>query len=130
MSLPYSSFSSGPHVSDVIAYDVQQYSRDIGTVAAGSGAERPITTGMVIAQTATGEWVQLDVAAVDGTEVAAGIARNSVTAADGADAVNQLDVEARHATAKADGLIWPAGISGPEQTTALAELAALGIIVK
>jgi hypothetical protein len=79
------------------------------------------------AGTASGKYKVLDPAAVDGSEVAAGILYDAVDAS-AADAEGVAIV--RLAEVNAAELVWPAGITGPEQTTALGELAALNIIAR
>ena len=66
-------------------------------------------------------------AAQDGSQVAAGIlvASTDATAADVACAIF-----ARYGEVNAYELIWPAGISAPNKATAIAQLAAQGIIVR
>lgn len=132
MTLAYSRTSSTPTITHVIKWEANtEYCRECDTILAGSGAARSLTIGMVIAKvTASGKLVQLDQDGVDGSEVAIGIAINDAAAADGADAVDACLYVARQALAKSDGLVWPADITVPEQTTALAELEALGIVVR
>jgi hypothetical protein len=77
--------------------------------------------------TASGKYKVLAPAAVDGSEVAAGILYNAVDAS-GGDAEGVAIV--RLAEVNAAELVWPDGISGGEQTTALGELAALTIIAR
>jgi hypothetical protein len=69
----------------------------------------------------------LDPAAVDGSEVAAGVLYDAVDAS-AADAEGVAIV--RLAEVNATELVWPDGITGPEQTTALGEVAALNIIAR
>ena len=91
-------------------------SREPITVLSGQTLEAAAVLGKV-----------LDPAAVDGSEVAAGILYDAVDAA-AADAEGVAIV--RLAEINAAELVWPAGITGGEQTTALGELAALSIIAR
>jgi Bacteriophage lambda head decoration protein D len=77
--------------------------------------------------TASGKYKALDPAAVDGSEAAAGVLYGAVDAS-AADAEGVAIV--RLAEVNAAELVWPAGITGGEQTTALGELAALSIIAR
>jgi hypothetical protein len=77
--------------------------------------------------TASGKYKALDPAAVDGSEAAAGILYDAVDAS-AADAEGIAIV--RLAEVNAAELIWPAGITAPQQATALGELAALNIIAR
>ena len=97
-------------------------SRETITVLSGETLEAGAVLGKV---TVSGKYKALDPAASDGSEVAAGILYDAVDAA-AADAEGVAIV--RLAEVNAAELVWPAGITGPEQTTALGELAVLTII--
>jgi Bacteriophage lambda head decoration protein D len=97
-------------------------SRETITVLSGETLEAGAVLGKV---TASGKYKVLDPAAVDGSEAAAGILYDDASAAD-AEGVAIV----RLAEVNAAELVWPAGITGPEQTTALGELAALNIIAR
>jgi hypothetical protein len=105
----------------------QLYSRDAITLLAGSG---DLVTGTVLGKiTASGKYVPLDpdVSPSDGSEVAAGILlldRDVDASSDDTGAVAIV----RNATVADSGLTWPTGISAGNKTTAIAQLAALGII--
>jgi Bacteriophage lambda head decoration protein D len=99
-------------------------SREIITVLSGETLQAAAVLGKV---TASGKYKALDPAAVDGSEVAAGILYDAVDAS-AADAEGVAIV--RMAEVNAAELVWPAGISSGEQTTALGELAALSIIAR
>jgi Bacteriophage lambda head decoration protein D len=94
-------------------------SRETITVLSGETLEAGAVLGKV---TASGKYKALDPAAVDGSEIAAGILYDAVDAS-AADAEGVAIV--RLAEVNAAELVWPDGITGPEQTTALGELAAL-----
>lgn len=100
-------------------------SRDQGLV--GTGAD-VVKAGTVMGKiTADGKLMPLDTAAVDGTEAAAGILYQGcdATSADVRRTYTARDTEASDAQ-----LTWPDGISAGDKATAIAELAALGIIVR
>jgi Bacteriophage lambda head decoration protein D len=99
-------------------------SRETITVLSGETLEAGAVLGKV---TANGKYKELDPAAVDGSEVATGILYDAVDAS-AADAQGVAIV--RLAEVNAAELVWPAGITAPEQTTALGELAALNIIAR
>ena len=99
-------------------------SRDTMTVLSGEILDAAAVLGK---GTASGKYKALDPAAVDGSEVAAGILYDAVDAS-AADAEGVAIV--RLAEVNAAELVWPEGITAPEQTTALAELAALNIIAR
>src|ERR671918_195679 len=109
----------GRHAGEfVVSEGNGKISRETITVLSGETLEAGAVLGKVKA---------LDPAAVDGSEVAAGILYDAVDAA-AADAEGVAIV--RLAEVNAAELVWPAGITGPEQTTALGELAALTIIAR
>jgi Bacteriophage lambda head decoration protein D len=99
-------------------------SREIITVLSGQNLQAGAVIGKV---TASGKYKALAPAAVDGSEAAAGILYDAVDAS-AADAEGVVIV--RLAEVNAAELIWPDGITGPGQTTALGELAALTIIAR
>ena len=77
--------------------------------------------------TASGKYEVLDPAAVDGSEVAAGVLYDAVDAS-AADAEGVAIV--RLAEINPAELVWPAGVTAPQQTTALGQLRALTIIAR
>ena len=99
-------------------------SRETITVLSGETLQAAAVLGRV---TVSGKYKALDPAAVDGSEVATGILYDAVDAS-AADTEGVAIV--RLAEVNAAELVWPDGITGPEQTTALGELAALNIIAR
>jgi Bacteriophage lambda head decoration protein D len=99
-------------------------SRETITVLSGETLQAAAVLGKI---TASGKYKALDPAAVDGSEVAAGILYGAVDAS-AADTEGVAVV--RLAEVNAAELVWPDGISGGEQTTALGELAALSIVTR
>jgi hypothetical protein len=115
-----------PYLGDLLKYeeDCLNYSRDTATVAAG----QKLGLGTVIARkTADKKRHALDPAATDGTQIATGVLIEAVDATlidrDGL-------IVARHAIVADRALIWPAGITAAQLETAIAELEALGILVR
>ena len=101
-----------------------QFSRERVTIAAGAD----LKAGTVVAKvTASGKYVQLAPAAADGSQTAAGVLFSDANAA-------SADVDGTisdiNTLCRADLLIWPEGITGPQQTTALANLRSAGIKVR
>ncbi|MGH6912577.1 MAG: head decoration protein [Geminicoccales bacterium] len=99
-------------------------SRETITVLSGQNLQAATVLGKV---TASSKYKVLDPAAVDGSEAAAGILYDAVDAS-AADAQGVAIV--RLAEVNAAELVWPDGITAPQQTTALGELAALHIIAR
>jgi hypothetical protein len=99
-------------------------SRETITVLSGETLEAAAVLGKV---TASGKYKALDPAAADGSEVAAGVLYDAVDAS-AADAEGVALV--RLAEVNAAELVWPAGITGGEQATALGQLAALSIVAR
>jgi hypothetical protein len=119
--------NEAPNLGDLLKYeeDSLRYSREVATVAAGQNLE----LGAVVArETASGKLKRLDPAASDGTEVATGILLLAVDA-------SLMDVAgslllSRHAVVASSAVIWPVGISAPDQTAATDTLATLGILIR
>lgn len=112
-------------LGDIVKWEEDNhFSRDPVVVA--SGENLPIGT-IVGKVTATGKMVELDPIATDGSEEAAGflIADCDASAAD----VNAVII-AREAIVVSSGLVWNVAVTDPEKVIALAELKALGIIVR
>lgn len=84
--------------------------------------------GQVLGQlTANGKFCPLDPSASTGAQIAAGISlyRYDASAAD----VKGVVID-RLAEVKANELVWPVGISSPNQAAAIAQLKALDILVR
>jgi Bacteriophage lambda head decoration protein D len=99
-------------------------SRETITVLSGESLAAGAVLGKI---TASGKYKALDPAAVDGSEAAAGVLYDAVDAS-AADAEGVAIV--RLAEVNVAELVWPDGITAPQQTTALGELAALTIIAR
>lgn len=93
-----------------------------GGIAAVAGDGATIT---VAANAKAGSYVQLNPAGTDGSQNAAAIlfADADATTADVEATAHVRDMEYN-----ASEVIWPAGITGPQQAAAIAQLAALGMI--
>lgn len=98
------------------------YSREKVTAASGQNLALLEVIGKV---TADGSVVALNPAAIDGSEVAAGI---MIGACDASTAATKGAAIVRDAMIDPDNLVWPAGITAPQTTQALAELNDLGIV--
>jgi len=100
------------------------YSRDEVTVVSGQNLNTGAVIGII---TASGKVTQLAPAANDGSQNAAGVLLLDV---DASAADKGGVIIARHAICSDNGLAWPAGITGPQKTAAIAQLKALGILVR
>jgi hypothetical protein len=118
--------TEGLNLGDLLKYEAPNlYSRDQLTVAAGQN----LVLGAVVGIDALTEKVKaLDPAATDGTEVAAGV----LTAAVDATLIDRPDGVAitRHAVVADHALTWPVGITAPQKAAAIAQLKALGVLVR
>lgn len=111
--------------------------RYISSEANGTRSREVITlktghhwSGTVLGKlTASDEYVQLNPAAnpADGSEKAAAVLYAEV---DASSAPQPAVITARDTEAVAHALIWPDGITTEQKTTALAQLAALGIVAR
>lgn len=105
------------------------FSRENVVVLAGSGAVRSVPSGTVIgALSASGKVKAIDFASILGDEDAAGIMLFDASAPDGADGEGVAIV--RNAVIEATRLVWPAGATTENRNAALAQLAALGVVVR
>ena len=114
------------NLGDLLKYGAPNlYSRDRVTVAAGQNLPLGTVLGIV---TATGKYKQLDPSAEDGTQVAAGVLLQACDAA----LIDRDDglVVARHAIVAHHALAWPDAITIAEQLAAIAQLKALGVLVR
>lgn len=96
------------------------WTKETGTYVAGK--QYPL--GTVLAKV-SGKWQALDLAATGAAKKAAGVAATDVDAT----AVERTGpVIARGATLALGELVWPAGATDAQKTTAIDELTALGIV--
>ena len=114
------------NLGDLLKYEAPNlYSRDRVTVASGQNLPLGTVVGIV---TATGKYKQIDPSAEDGTQVAAGVLLQACDAT----LIDRDDglVVARHANVAHHALAWPDAITNAEKLTALAQLKALGVLVR
>ncbi len=119
-------FTEGLNLGDLLKYEAPNlYSRDQVTVAAGQVLALGAVVGVI---TASAKVKVVDPSATDGSEVAAGILIQAVDAnlADRDDGL----IVARHAIVADHALVWPTGITVAEKKSAVAQLKALGILVR
>jgi hypothetical protein len=99
-------------------------SRETVTIVSGQNLKAGTVVGKV---TASGKYAAYDDNNVDGTETAAGVLYDGIDATAG----DQLAViYARDAEVDGTQLAWAATVTAGEKTTAIADLKALGIIVR
>ncbi len=112
-------------LGDIVKWEEDgNFSRDKIVVLSGEDLAIGAVLGKV---TASGKLVELNPDASDGCEVAVGVltAACDASAAD----VNAVMI-ARDAIIVASGLVWEGTVTAGEKTAAIAELKALGIIVR
>ncbi len=120
--------SQPKNLGDLLKYEAPNlYSRDQDTVAAAQN----LSLGTVVGrETATAKLKVIDPSATDGTEIAVGVLGNDVDATliDREDAI----LIARHAIAivARGALVWPTGLTVAQKATAVAQLSALGVLVR
>ena len=118
--------TEGLNLGDLLKYEAPNlYSRDQVTVAAGQVLALGAVVGVV---TATAKVKAVDPSATDGTQVAAGVLIQAVDAnlADRDDGL----IVARHAIVADHALVWPTGITVAEKKSAIAQLKAIGVLVR
>ena len=114
------------HLSDLLKYEAPNlYSRDEVIVAAGQSLALGAVVGRVAA---TREIVALDPTASDGRETVAGVLIEAVVTA--ATERKRSVIVARHALVFGGSLVLPATLTSEQTAAALAQLAALGIVVR
>ena len=114
------------NLGDLLKYEApNRYSREVATIAAGQNLPLGTVVGLV---TATGKFKQLDPSAEDGTQVAAGVLLQACDAT----LIDRDDglVVARHAIVAHHALAWPDAITTAEKLAAIAQLKALGVLVR
>lgn len=114
------------NLGDLLKFEAPNlYSRDQATVAAAQN----LALGTVVGrEAATAKLKALDPGATDGTETAVGVLGNDVDATliDRQDAI----LIARHAIVARGALVWPTGLTAAQKAVAVAQLAALGVLVR
>lgn len=83
--------------------------------------------GTVVGKKSNGKYVQLSPAASDGSQIAAGILRGNT---DASSAEQPAIIHRQLIVAREENLTWPVGITAPQKTTALSQLASLHIKVQ
>ena len=119
-------FTEAMNLGDLLKFEAPNlYSRDRATVASGQNLPLGTVVGLV---TATGKFKQLDPSAEDGTQVAAGVLLQACDAT----LIDRDDglVVARHAIVAHHALAWPDAITTAEKLAAIAQLKALGVLVR
>lgn len=123
-------FSEGRRLGDWLKGETERpdrYDRDAVTILAGE----TLVTGTVLGKiTASGKFVGLDLGATDGSQHAAGILITDSVEGDTTADADAVALTRGPAVINASYLTWPTGASDGEKTTALGELADLGIIAR
>jgi hypothetical protein len=113
-------------LGDLLKYEEENlYSRNQVTVVSGQN----LKLGTVIGRVSVTQKVKaLDPSATDGSEVAAGVVLQSIDAS-AAEKTNGLIVS-RQAIVADYALVWPVAITTEEKTAAIAQLEAIGVLVR
>lgn len=113
-------------VSDIVKDEAEnRFSRDEETLASGSGI---VAIGTVLGKvTASGKYKPLAPGASDGTQNAAAVILETADATDADQTVVTLK---RHAQVVTQNLVWPAGITSNQKSSAIADLEAIGIVAR
>ena len=114
------------HLGDLLKYEAPNlYSRDEVVVA----SSQTLALGAVVGRiAATREIVALDPAANDGRETVAGVLIEAVVTA--ATERRRSVIVARHAMVFGGALVFPPNLTSEQTAAALAQLAALGVLVR
>ena len=113
-------------LGDLLKYEAPNlYSRDEVVIA----PDQTLALGAVVGRvTATHEVVALDPTASDGRETVVGVLLEAVTVARGER--RRSVIVSRHAIVFGGALVLPASLTSEQTATALAQLAALGVLVR
>lgn len=112
------------NLGDLLKFEAPQlYSRDTVTIAAGSN----LRLGAIVAFTPTGTIKALAPAASDSTKVAVGVL---IVDADATLAERSALMVCRHAIVSDRALQWPSVITPEQKATAIAQLRALGVLIR
>lgn len=124
--------TEGRHAAEYIVSEANgTRSREVITLLAGNSLPAGAVLAKITTGASAGKFTVLNPTSAadpaDGTKVAAAVlfAPVDATAADHAAVITARDAEVKVAA-----LGWPAGITGPQKTTALGELAGLGIVAR
>lgn len=113
-------------LGDLLKYEEENlYSRNQVTVVSGQNLKLGTVIGRV---SATQKVKALDPSATDGSEVATGVVLQSIDAS-AAEKTNGLIVS-RQAIVADHALVWPVAITTEEITAAIAQLEAIGVLVR
>ncbi len=118
--------TEGLNLGDLLKYEAPNlYSREQVTVVAGQNLALGAVVGRI---TASAKFKVFDPAATDGSELPAGILLGAcdATLIDRDDAL----LLARHGMVASNAVVWPAGITVEQKTTALAQMSSLGVLVR
>lgn len=114
------------NLADLLKYEAPNlYSRDEVVVAAGQTLALGAVVGRV---TATREIVALDPAANDGREIAAGVLLEAIVTT--ATERRRSVIVSRHALVFGGALVFAPTLTAEQTAAALAQLAALGVLVR
>lgn len=116
-------FNESTYLGDLLKFEEENlFSRDTITVAAGQNLLLGTVLGML-----NGKAVALAPAATNGSEKAIGILIDDVdaTAAD-----TESVMVCRNALVSERYVIWPTGITASQKSTAIAELNAIGVVIR
>jgi hypothetical protein len=118
-------YTEDTHAGEFLVSEANGHlSRETITVLSGQDLAAGAVLGKV---TASGKYRAVQPGASDGSEVAAGVLYDAIDATE-ADTVGAAIV--RLAEVNAAELVWPAGITGGQKTTALSELAQSYVIAR
>ena len=121
-----STFTEPLNLGDLLKYEAPNlYSRDRVTEAAGQNLPLGTVLGIV---TSSGKYKQLDPSTDDGSQVAADVLLQTCDAT----LLERDDglVVARHAIVADHALQWSEAITAAEKASAIAQLKALGVLVR
>jgi hypothetical protein len=134
MPLDFTTITRPRLLSDIVKWEhYPDFTRETAQILAGSGAVRVLTMGMLVGLiTASSKIVQLAPAASDGSQNVFGVMLNDADAPNGSDSdINAAMILRRGpAIVSRSNLVLPGGITAPQTATAIAQIAALNIVLR
>jgi Bacteriophage lambda head decoration protein D len=123
--------NENPRQSDLVMFQEGEevnYIVDVVTIVSGTLAS---AQGQILGKiTASGKYTQVAPAAGDGSQNAAAVLLTPFTATLGADLTTALAITRGPCVLKANGIAYTSGMTAPQKTAALAQLAALGMLAR
>lgn len=124
-------FTRSRVLGDLVAFELDQnFCRETGTLAGGSGFDLTIKLGAALGKvTASGKLVPISFSASDGSQNFAALATHDLVVPNGVDTTSSY-LARGPMIVRAEEITWPAGATTNQIAAAVAQAVALGILVR